>query len=237
MKKNIQIFCLLITGLAWCQTEGIQIDYVLNEKLNASSLNTTIPATLYINDDASLYEENWGNEEKISEGNNIIISSGNTYVYSKKDTVYYSDFIFLKDYFIQSTIPHFDWTLTDQTKVILGHVCQEAKVKFRGRNYTAYFTTDFDVIGGPDKFNGLPGLILEVATHDNTLKVIKAQNILFLKKMDKLVNPYQSKKLTSLKKFETIYKKTYKRLKNHPDYAMDGAAFMDRFEIINVENN
>lgn len=55
------------------------------------------------------------------------------------------------------------WTISDETREILGYECQKAECDFRGRHYTAWFAPDIPVNDGPWKFHGLPGLIMEVA--------------------------------------------------------------------------
>ena len=59
-----------------------------------------------------------------------------------------------------------NWELVDGTDTIARYACQKATLKFRGRNYTAWFTTDIPVGDGPWKFSGLPGLILKVEDAD-----------------------------------------------------------------------
>lgn len=63
--------------------------------------------------------------------------------------------------------PMMDWTLTDETQEILGHNCQKATCRFRGRDFVAWFASDIPVQGGPWKFGGLPGCILKVYDGDN----------------------------------------------------------------------
>ena len=55
-----------------------------------------------------------------------------------------------------------DWKLADSTKISHGYQCRLAECHFRGRNYHAWFAPEIPLNEGPWKFNGLPGLILEV---------------------------------------------------------------------------
>lgn len=55
------------------------------------------------------------------------------------------------------------WNIHDETKKILSHTCKKATCRFRGRDYVAWYATDIPVSRGPYKFNGLPGLILEIS--------------------------------------------------------------------------
>lgn len=70
-------------------------------------------------------------------------------------------------FLVEELIPEQQWTLTDETKEILGYKCKSAKCNFRGRDYTAYYTDEIPVADGPWKFGGLPGFIMEVSDADN----------------------------------------------------------------------
>ena len=50
--------------------------------------------------------------------------------------------------------------IADSTKQILDYHCQMARCTFKGRTWTAWFTTDIPLDNGPWKLCGLPGLIL-----------------------------------------------------------------------------
>lgn len=56
----------------------------------------------------------------------------------------------------------FNWQIQEETKVIEGYPVQKATTSFAGRDYTAWFTSEIPIADGPYKFNGLPGLILEI---------------------------------------------------------------------------
>lgn len=56
----------------------------------------------------------------------------------------------------------FDWKIQPETKEVAGYLAQKATTSFAGRNYVAWFTTEIPIPDGPYKFNGLPGLIVEL---------------------------------------------------------------------------
>ena len=58
--------------------------------------------------------------------------------------------------------PLMQWSLQDEQQTILGHRCQKATCRFRGRDFVAWFAADVPIKGGPWKFGGLPGCILKV---------------------------------------------------------------------------
>lgn len=66
-------------------------------------------------------------------------------------------------------VPVIRWTMEKDTREIEGFRCQKATCRFRGRNYTAWFTTDIPCNWGPWKLHGLPGAILEA--YDDTNEV------------------------------------------------------------------
>ena len=69
----------------------------------------------------------------------------------------------------QEPLPQIKWELSSEKKTILGYSCQLATCRFRGRNYSAWFTLALPLSAGPWKFSSLPGLILEV--YDDTGEV------------------------------------------------------------------
>lgn len=62
------------------------------------------------------------------------------------------------------------WQVHSDTMFFLGYNCQRATCNFRGRDYSAWFTTEIPLSDGPYKFYGLPGLILSVEDSDNQIQ-------------------------------------------------------------------
>ena len=124
------------------------------------------------------------NIEKISEEGLFIIKS------FSDSTIYYKGNIFGKNFDVKDTLFTMNWKLSGQNKTILGYECHEAKTYFRGRYYTAFYTPQISYPDGPWKFNGLPGLILEVYSDDDEYKFI-AQKINLNLKGYKLNNDYK----------------------------------------------
>ena len=63
--------------------------------------------------------------------------------------------------------PKFNWKLEESSKNILNYDCKKATLEYAGRIYTAWYTKDIPINNGPYKFEGLPGLILEMYDSKN----------------------------------------------------------------------
>lgn len=55
------------------------------------------------------------------------------------------------------------WNISDETRKIGNFNCRKATISKGGRDWTAWFTTDMPHQGAPRDFNGLPGVVLELA--------------------------------------------------------------------------
>ena len=75
--------------------------------------------------------------------------------------------IISRNFYTTEKIEKLDWELLNKSENILGYNCQAATTVYKGRRYTAYFTTDIATNFGPWKFHGLPGMILKVISTSN----------------------------------------------------------------------
>jgi len=62
--------------------------------------------------------------------------------------------------YINPKINH--WKLVNETKIINSLVCKKAELNFKGRHWTAWYSTEIPFPYGPSKFGGLPGLIVKI---------------------------------------------------------------------------
>ena len=79
-----------------------------------------------------------------------------------------TDGLLMQDYIYEDTLYAQNWVIQDSSKLILGHECQKAVCHYRGHCWTAWFAMDIPITDGPWKLCGLPGLIMEVTSEDNS---------------------------------------------------------------------
>ena len=58
---------------------------------------------------------------------------------------------------------NWNWNITDEVKELNGYNCRKAIGNRNNVNYVAWFTEDIAINDGPNKINGLPGLIVYVS--------------------------------------------------------------------------
>ena len=108
------------------------------------------------------------------------------------------------DKIIKEDMDLFKWTALTEYESILGYRCQKAKAEFRGRNYTAWFTTDLPFKAAPWKIHGLPGVVLKLETDDQFLKYT-AIKLKVMESEGELKNPFEKRKSISWKQFSEYY--------------------------------
>jgi GLPGLI family protein len=77
--------------------------------------------------------------------------------------------IFTDAFMVNDSTRKIKWKITDETRDIAGYRCRRANGIMLDSIYVvAFYTTRIPVPGGPESFNGLPGMILGVALpHEN----------------------------------------------------------------------
>lgn len=223
--KKITVL-LLLTIVQFAYTQKLKVAYNYYYKVTDSPVSLLRPSELRITNESSIYEifinpPNTVPTETLSHGSDYVIinENKNRFYYKdlKKKTVTGVEKILTKEFIVSDSLAIFNWELlTDETKEILGHICNKAKLNYRGRKYEAYYTTDIPIQNGPYKFHGLPGLILEIKTNDPSLDFkITATSISSLDTLSKMNNPFADKKPISWEEYTVIYSKKYEELKSY----------------------
>ncbi len=83
-----------------------------------------------------------------------------------------------KVYIIEDTLRPQNWKILNDIKEVAGHICMNAfwDDTLKMQKVYAWFALDMPVSSGPERFCGLPGLILEVDVNDGAM-VITADKI------------------------------------------------------------
>lgn len=199
------MFCSIYTS----NSQSICGKVVYKETSNISLFYQTILTTMF-NEEASYAKYITGKEAKpylkdIDESalNNInedvvitLVETPNKddeYVYATKKETFFSDTSWAKTLTIKENAFGWRWKLLGETKKIGKFTCQNASIRFRGRTFIAWFTTEIASSFGPWKFKGLPGLILEVYDSKKLWQIIAVKVDVSTKKKCKI--PFDIKNL------------------------------------------
>jgi GLPGLI family protein len=93
-----------------------------------------------------------------------------------KKQLFIREIVWMQPYLTKEPqLPSIKWAISAEQKKINNFDCQKATATFRGRNYTAWFTTQIPCNDGPWKLQGLPGLILEAYDDKEEVKFVATQ--------------------------------------------------------------
>lgn len=187
MRKLIILTSIILFFSQSVKAQYYEITY--DEQINNPAVVLSAESKLYIDTKESYYYKQKTNFKQ--NATSQVLERKNSFVqvfrknFSKKE-ILYSQSIGNQNFFIKESIPLQRWELLKETKKIGNYLCKKAKTIFRGREYIAWFTEELPIIGGPWKFDGLSGIILEVASTDGFF-ALKLRTISY--KQDKLPNP------------------------------------------------
>jgi GLPGLI family protein len=120
---------------------------------------------------------------------------------------------FENTYFIKDSIRNIHWKLTEETREIAGYQCRRANALLFDSIYVvAYYADEIPSKGGPESFNGLPGMILGLAIPHEHLTIF-AKSVSMqdnLSEKWKLPEPGKNKKVSN-KEFNAEMMKVLKQ--------------------------
>jgi len=91
------------------------------------------------------------------------------------------------------------WKMGVATKEIMGYICMQAETELDGEKILAWFTTDIPVSTGPERYYGLPGLMLEVNLNQGQTVWLANKIDLTMPNAALLEEPKDGKKVTAAK--------------------------------------
>ena len=227
MKKYILLF-LLLPLLIFSQGNGNKINYLVEYRLSYLTDSTDVKSQqqedfkLYITDSKTYFaSSNYILQDSILKSMketkvlNLSAIPHTKFKYSlvkENSTVNYYESIV--NYKLSYNEPlNLMWKLLEEKKIIDNKVCHKAEVEYGNRKWIAWFTEEIPIHQGPYKFQGLPGLIIEIYDTQNNHNF----KLIGLKKTempDYLV--FSSKFLDSHKKIsKSDFLKTEKQIKNN----------------------
>lgn len=133
---------------------------------------------LYIDSTYTKYEESEEKAERETDG----------YAWRKEEYYLYRDYAKMqihdiikftdKVYIIEDTLIPQSWKILNDIKEVCGHICMNASYTdtVKDQKIVAWFALDIPLAAGPDRYSGLPGLILEIDIN-NGARVYTADKI------------------------------------------------------------
>jgi GLPGLI family protein len=223
--KKVAILLMLISFSAFCQevkTEGLvqyerttfwvnimsRLTYLSAEEKDRIKLTWGSTdegwkqkMTLAFNESQSLYAYGEDNAEQGWSGRK------ETFFLTKNFVAEHStDYIDMlgKTYIVDDTLHTPTWKILNQIKEVAGFICMKAETvdTVKNQKITAWFAQDIPVMAGPERYFGLPGLILELDINDGDV-VITASKVEF----KKLTNEFNLKKMKGKKISDAEYTK------------------------------
>jgi GLPGLI family protein len=221
--KFILTYLVLISfsaiNLAQEKKSMCKIDYdmtlLLRDRENYS-------ATLLYNNNISQFSySNLEKEdsEKKDENNNIMIKYADTLSNIIINDKYNSKIYHFTEIstsrntvWIEEKTPELNWVLVGETKVLGTLICNKATTSFRGRNYTAWYSSEMVGGYGPWKLQGLPGIILEA--YDDKKEVVFRVNKITLPYVREITFDARNIKTISREEKKGLVSKENQKLKN-----------------------
>jgi len=190
MKAILTLASISVFAVLTSQENKTTAKITYEQTITTPLSSNTTQYLLLFNENSSIYEEviedenaassTQIKEEQVSKGNRITITPARKkglkkIFYNRANTDFYDQSVVHSGEQVLLTKEegnNINWKIQEEFKDISGFRCQKAAGFFRGRNYTAWFTSDISVPFGPWKLHGTPGLIIEAYDTDQMIYVV-----------------------------------------------------------------
>lgn len=158
-------------------------DYVISELY---SLQIGDDRAFFISENAlkfdSLFMAKYNKNKDVIDLSDIPVSKSNFLIIQKNNNIQFYESVGMTLLSYDSPVID-NWKLINETKVINSILCKKAEVRYKGRDWNAWYTTEIPFPYGPYKFSGLPGLIVKISdkTGDYDFELVKSTSSAELK--------------------------------------------------------
>jgi GLPGLI family protein len=236
-KLNIILILITFTDFAVSQNNNLIVDYEVSLNTNQDLSKRKSFFTLTLKDNKSIYSNNpetdleglkykenifdkqineYGDiSVKLSDNHSIVIQKDIFYKDYENDYLIYNDFIpFNSRAVIRENLSSlFSWKIIPKSDtLILNYKCQKATCEFRGRKYVAYFSANVSFMGGPWKFDGLPGLIFYIYSEDGYFSIEPKKIVVNPTENISISNPYKELKGISFDKYKKTFEERIRKI-------------------------
>lgn len=207
-----------ITALDYLtQEEKDEYNYVWGNRSEYTS-----KSALFFSDKESRYEDL--NDENAAENSGYSWRSDEYIIYRNLIEGKSYDLIRMLDklYVIEDDIQNQNWKILNDMREIAGHICMNASWNdtIKGNKVIAWYALDLPIPIGPERFGGLPGMILEINVNNGAM-IISAKEIQITTGDSVIEMPTHKKKvkkLTELSYIEMLVKHVTQSKKDESPY-------------------
>jgi len=154
-------------------TYTTNLDYVNQEKYELY-FNRKFSYSKEI-DITSSANEKYQEDKQMGTQVNIVVGRKNTiskFYYNSINSFYFRENFFDEVILVKEEKLTKSWKLHSETKKLSNFLCKKATIRFRGRDYIAWYTEEIPVPYGPWKLRNLPGIILEFYDTEKVFHVV-----------------------------------------------------------------
>lgn len=142
---------------------------------------------------------NWG---KVAKENKVVTDFKAGKVTAQKE-------VYESTYLVEDSVRRFQWKIEDEVRNIAGYNCRKAVTRIGDSVVVvAFYTEQIMVSGGPEGFNGLPGMILGLAIPRLFTTWFATQVTLTVPDISPLVAERKTKKVNNIQLMEALKKGT-----------------------------
>jgi GLPGLI family protein len=246
-----KIIIILITAIAPLTAQNIEAEVQYEKVFNFAKAFLPLNFIPQQEKENMMYKygksaEKWGKEDMV-----LYIKNNQTrFTYSKVNTQGYTyswtreaydlihDFtnstldwqvsFMSKPKYVEDSLQQYNWKIENEVKEVAGYMCMKASTEDKAMMHkiVAWFAMDLPISSGPDRFTGLPGLILELDMNEGaqifTAKSVKMREI----KPDEIVleNKKKQKKINFSNYRKLILDHMSEKIKRE-EYPYDGLQY------------